>query len=182
MDKKNTIVLSSADGTKYEVDIDKAKELGVIAKYVKEPWFPFCKQPYIFLNENLIPKECVDNMRGNNLARRFRSNMYINVDDALKAAEYYRGDINSFILKFAIENECLVEVNDLATSEKFGILYDVDKKIYDYSPLTNDTILTAPMLNDEEKAEKLVELLNNKSMGFLNVDNFIEKEKVVYIG
>ena len=181
MNKKNTIVLSSADGTKYEIDIDKAKELGVIEKYVKEPWFPFCKQPYIFLNENLIPKECVDNMRGNNLSRRFRSNMYINVDDALKAAEYYRGDINSFILKFAIENECLVEINDLVNSEKFGILYNANEKKYECLSFSNETILTAPMLNDEEKAEKLAEILNNKSMGFLNIDNFIEKEKVVYI-
>lgn len=175
------IVLTSSDGTKYEVDVRRARSLDLLRKQVNDPWYPHCKEPYFYLNENLMPKEILDTMRGNNLSRRFRSNMFKTADDALVAAEFLRGSINDFILKFAIENDCLVRFDDNSNKKRYAVVFLKTENKYCFQSLKDDINITSPMLNDIDKVGRLVEILNERSMGFVSLNNFIEEEKVVYV-
>lgn len=174
------IILKDELGTEYELNYEQAEKLNLITKRIKKPWIPKFHENYFFLNEGLLIKENQNTNRNLNKIRQDRFNVFKSVSDARQAANFLRGDINNLIIKFAIENNCLATIDDTLNKSitKYQISFDSRLKKYGIVPCT-DVLCTTPLLMNYIVASELVDYLNKNKLGYLNKNNFKEKEIIV---
>ena len=170
------MILKDENGIEYEIDFEKAQEMKLIKRYIKQLWYPALDENYYYLTETLLIKENKNTNRDLNKIRLSHQNAFKNISDAKRAAEFLRGDMSKAMLKFAIENNCLATLNDIKNEDvnKYEITFQIEKNKYVVTP-SNSFVGTTPLFTDKEIAKELAAIFNILKQGYIDENNYKEE-------
>lgn len=170
------MILKDENGIEYEIDFEKAQEMKLIKRHVKQLWYPALDENYYYLTETLLIKENKNTNRDLNKIRLSHQNAFKNISDAKKAAEFLRGDMSKAMLKFAIENNCLATINDIKNKDipKYEISFNALENKYEVILVLISTG-TSPLFTDEHIAKELATIFNILKQGYIDENNYKEE-------
>ena len=172
------VVVTDLQGIRFLLDMEKARELGLVEKEIKSLWKPNAKEKYFFYSDNEIVSGEFSAMKVDNNFRRDIGNIFETEDDCRKAIDHIKRDVSGIVLKFAIENNCLATLEDIRTKYE-------DLCVIGYNPIfrgyiayqlkEKEFIPHTVIINDVEKADKIAAILNENSLGLVKQEIEISK-------
>lgn len=173
------LLVRDENGKEYVIDFERGKELGIIKAKINDLWYPANKEGYYYCTDSLMVRNCTYKNSFENLGRMHKGNIFKDPESAKIYAGYLRADINTLILKFAIENDCLANVNDLKdkeTTKKFFILiFNIEENKYVVTDICFARNLAHTVtLTDEDKANEIARIINERELGLIRKENYKE--------
>lgn len=173
------ILITSDNKYQYSLDINKAKELGLLKKIYKPYILPKHMERKIMIQDNLIPKKISINYKFGQREQVERGNFFDSLDDSLLALEQQRASVDLLITNLAIKNNVLVKPIDLLTGkyknkDLFTVAFNIKDNEYQFKKVTE--LIVGPVLNDQYIAERITLFLNETNKGLRKIENLIEPE------
>lgn len=175
----NELLITDNNDYKYSLNINKAKELGLLKEIYKPFDLPKHMDRKIMIQDNLIPKKVAINYKFGQREQVERGNFFNNLEEALVALEQQRASVNLLITNIAINNNVLARPKDLlegkyVEKDLYSIVFNMREREYQVKTITQTII--GPVLTDKYIAEQIMYFLNRNNKGLRKIENLSEPE------